>query len=818
LIKLEQNFGPSDRATLRWAGFERYDTENANGIPYSNPGTQAFHQIQPKDLTFALDEVHTFSANLILDNKVTVLNSKLGLLSGTAGSFLPSLGFSQHFQNAQENIPQLFPQVTGTGYIDLGVSGPGNYQIAHNLAYQPSVTFVRGRHTLRAGFDMRLNQVADPGTLSNNTFSFSNQYTQQFYNNNNSGGDPAGYKSGNGIASLLIGDPSSGGLKYSISPFYSQHYYAVWAQDDWKVTPKLTLNFGVRYDLLEAPVERHNKLNYAFDTTDANTLINNQVQALHPTAYCTATPSTGPGTCLGGPITGGIRFAGVNGAPRGAYSTNLLNIQPRFGAAYAFSPRTSLRAGFGEMYITDVSNDSSNGFSASTSYVASSNAGTPNGNFEPLGNLADPYPATSSNSFGTVQPLGSSLGLATTPGSTVNFTNPNYKIPSIWEYSVSLEQLLSKRDVLDISYSGSREYNGAGNININPVSAAYTAPCDFDRTGNPLSYNICDGQTLAQGLAPNPFQNNPYFSGSYFSQSTIPRAALSRPFPAFTDVTESQANIIHTWYNSMQVAFSHNVSGLVSLHAVYSWSKSMVAGNQIDAVNGIYSRTIDGNDRPNVITFSSVFYAPIGRGKALLGNTNRMVDGVIGGWEISPLYVFTAGVPWNPGTNWIQLAPIAVRAHDLPADGTHPYKRLQGVTPCVAYEQNVTVGGVSTTMLVDGPTYIEAGCTTPALIRELGSGGSGNPGQYALQHNVVYWGVRQGSTHEFDASISKNFKLPEKVRFQARLDMFNLLNHPNFSGQYNTDPTSVYFGSINKGPSSPANLPRDMQISGKFTW
>jgi hypothetical protein len=824
LIKLEQNFGPRDRGSIRWGGFERYDTENANGIPVSNPATQAFHQIQPKDQTYAIDEIHTFSPNFILDNKAVLLNSKLGLLNGTHGNFLPGLGFSQHFISAQENITQQFPQITGTGYIDLGSGGnTGNWTIAHNLAYQPSITLIHGRHTLRAGFDMRLNQVGQPGTTFNNAFTASNQYTQQFYNNNKQGGDPTNYTSGNGIASLLIGDlsaPTANSgitLKYSVSPFYSQHYYSVWAQDDWKATQKLTLNFGVRYDLLEAPVERHNQLNYAFDTTDVNTQINSQVQAQHPSLYCSVTPATAPGTCLGGAITGGIRFAGVNGAPRGAYATNLLNIQPRFGAAYAFSSRTSLRAGFGEMFITDVSNDSSNGFSASSTYVSSSNNGTPNGNFEPLGNLGDPYAfsATSANPTGTVQPLGSSLGLATTPGSSVNFTNPNYKIPALWEYSVSLEQLLSREDVLDISYSGSREYNGSGSININPPSAAYNAQCDYDRNGDPTSHNLCDGTGAGQGQVANPFLGNTFFSGSYSTGSTISRSALSRPFPAFTDITESQANIIHTWYNSLQVAFSHNVSRVLSLHAAYTWSKAMTSGSQIDATNQIYARTIDSNDRPNVITFSTVFYVPVGRGKALLANTNRVVDAVVGGWEISPLYVYTAGVPWTPGgTNWIQLSPVGIKAHDIQPNATHPYVRLQGITPCAEYENTVNVknsSGVNipTIQLAPSPSYTEFGCTAPALIQV---------NSYAVAHNVVYWGARQGATHEFDASLSKNFAVSERVRFQARLDVFNLLNHPNWNGQYTTSPTSTYFGALRKGPSGPGTPPRDMQISGKITF
>jgi hypothetical protein len=213
-------------------------------------------------------------------------------------------------------------------------------------------------------------------------------------------------------------------------------------------------------------------------------------------------------------------------------------------------------------------------------------------------------------------------------------------------------------------------------------------------------HNICDstGTGANQGFTANPFQNATLFSGSYLSNSTISRGALSRPFPAFTDITQSQSNIIHTWYNSLQVSFSHNVSRALTLHANYTWSKAMRAGDQIDATNGIYSRTIDGQDRPNILSFSSVFYVPVGRGKTFLGNANRLVDVAIGGWEISPLYVYSEGIPWSPGTNWIVTRPIGISAHDVAQNATHAYKRLQGVTPCVAYETNQTIGGVSRTV------------------------------------------------------------------------------------------------------------------------
>lgn len=809
LVKFDQNFGAKDRGNIRWTGFERFATNSPAGISQSSPINNELVQVQPKEQQYAIDEVHTFTPNLILDTKLTGGTEEQGINFGGAGGAgfnLGSLGFTQDYisklliQDRFPNVSLSGVQATNTtGFLTLGPTTRG-YSAVHNLGVQPSVTYVHGRHTFRGGFDMRLYQFANVNGAPNNSFSFTNNFTKHFYNSN----DAPGMYSGNSVAELLLGYPNSGNLRLQTSPFFSQHYYAFWAQDDWKATSKLTLNFGIRYDLLGPRTERHNELDYGFDTTDVNPL----------NAQITNRSS------LNGPLLGGTLFAGVNGAPRGAYTTNLLNIQPRFGAAYAFTSRTSLRAGFGEMFIQDEANDHQNGFQQVTNFNNSNtNGATPSlnnpcvpgkpgcGSIAPGNTLADPYPLI-------LQPTGASLGLATTPGSSINFTNPHFQVPSIWQYSVSVEQLLTKRDVLDISYSGLRGYNLEGSDDLNHPSAAAYAACDVERVGytpgQPYPQSLCNGNS-GPAVAVNPFYQVPGFAGSgtYYSSPTLPSYNFTRPFPEFTSVTEDHLPLIHSWQNSLQVTASHNASHDLSLHFAYTWSKSMTAGNIIDTVYRVYGRTIDSNDIPNSATFSAVYYLPFGRGKTFLGHTNRLVDAAVGGWQVSPLYVYRQWYPFSPGTNWEQFGPIAVKPHDLPADATHSYKRLQGVTPCVGYND------ANTGVTHFGPSAIEAGCTSLALVRTAGG--------FTPNRNVVYWGVRQPANHQFDVSLSKRFAVHPDSRYnlQLRLDAFNVLNHPNwtYGNGYSTDPTSDNFGTIQKGPSGPGGeLPRDLQISGKITF
>jgi hypothetical protein len=341
MFKVDQNFGPKDRGNIRWEYFERFATNLNEGIPLSNLANQATQTKQPKDNNFAIDEIHTFSPNLIVDNKVTLLNTVQGAAQGSRNSsVLSQLNLSSDYIG-NSMWPNIFPSISDSNpwtQIPLG-GGPPGYTIAHNLAYQPSITYIRGRHTIRVGYDMRLQQLGSQGySAQAQSLSFSNTFTQHY---TPAKGDITGYSSGSGLAAMLLGDPNGAGIKFSINPFFSQHYFSFWGQDDWKITPKLTLNLGVRWDILMAETERHNRLNYAFDFTDPS-------------------PILVPGL----PLTGGIGFTGINGNPRGAYATNWDNIQPRFGAAYAFSTKTSLRAGFGEMFINDQSDDSSNGYSS----------------------------------------------------------------------------------------------------------------------------------------------------------------------------------------------------------------------------------------------------------------------------------------------------------------------------------------------------------------------------------------------------------------------------------------------------------------------
>jgi hypothetical protein len=770
LVKIDHNLTANDRVTMRWGWQQRFTQKNNTGIPDASPASDLLNQAQPKAHVASLEEIHTFSPRTILDNRISMQTVVNATLRGRWGDGIQDfLGLSQHYVN-NISFPNHFPYVTVKGFLGFGESSIGNGQNSHTLAYQPSLTHIAGRHTIRIGLDARWQQYANPVNGASDTFGFTNGWTQHYYNS----AEAPGVTSGNSIASMLLGYMDNGSDTNPVEPFYSQHYYALWVQDDFKLTPKLTLNLGLRYDILGPRTDRFNRLNYTFNGTAVNP-VNSQI--------------TNPALLNGKQVLGGIEFAGVNGNPRGAFATNYGDIQPRAGIAYAIDAKTSVRAGFGMMYINTEATNSNVGFSATTNYTNSLDNGV-----TPYGHLSDPF-----SSF--VKPTGSSLGYLTGLGGSFSFTNPNYRIPRLLQYSVSVQRALSSRDVIDLSYSGTTTQNLDGSDNINHISPTLQASCDIERGGN---RQVCD--STATGQVNSPFYQVPAFSGtSYYSTKTISTQNMSRPFPAFGDITENQENLVHTWYNSLQFTYSHQLAKRLTFHVAYTHSKAMQEGSWADTINRIRNRSISANDTPNQLSISGVWNLPLGRGQYLFGKANRLLDSAIGGWVFAPIYVYTQGFPWVPSGNWEQLEPgISQSEHDLAPDSLHAYTRIRGVTPCVGYKDT------DTGKVILGAAAVAANCSSAKMVLA--------PNGYAVAHPVVYWGVRIPSYHQFDASLSKTFSVYERLHLQLRMDAINVLNHPIWQNDYNSSANDLNFGTQQKGPQGPQSVPRELQLSAKLRW
>ncbi len=759
LGKWDQNFSSRDHFSLRYGFWERYEVDA--GASGGLPGAAAYgeYPLGEHSHTFATEWTHTFAPNLLFDFRAAAIRRVDFDYQGPAGFNDTSLGWPSSMVSQLGYEGSHFPSITVSEFARMGNAGASIIP-ANSLNLLPSLAWIKGKHSIHIGLDWRILQIATSSAMGGPSFNVDRTWTQQYYNTSTP-------NSGNSIASLLLGTFTSGSTTYTAASLWSQHYYAPFIQDDWKVTRKLTLNLGLRYDLNGGQVERHNEGNYAFNTTAVSPVTSQIDRALMPN---------------GEPVIGGVTFLGVDGNPRTLYSLSKLNIQPRFGFAYALNERTVMRGGIGELFENPTAGADSLGFSSTTQYVGSLDGGK-----TPLGNISDPFSIV-------VQPTGSSLGLLTGLGTGPYFQNPHFTIPNVWTFSFGFERQFFKNDILDVSYVGSRSYNVETSDNINPWNADAVARCNVQMGGN---HHLCDDASLG-GYVPNPFFHVPAFQGTgYYSSPTIQALNFTRPFPAFGNITEYQINGGESWYNSLQVSGTHRWSNSFTLHGTWTWSKTMDSGGWADTTYRIPSRTIDANDRTHRITLSGVYLLPVGRGRQFLSNSYRVVDWALGGWELSAIGVLETGVPWSApgGYDYVHNASVP--------ESFTPDGNIRLVAPCV-WTTNPETGAISPTAFATA-----YGCTQPDFIQIP---------NYGAHYNVTYTGIRQLPFRQFDANLSKNFAILENMKLQLRLEAFNVLNHALFQNGFFTTMNADFgtIGRVTGGGQS--NLPREVQLAAKLMW
>src|ERR1035437_4661834 len=767
LGKWDQTLSSKDRFSLHYGYWERVEVRSTDG--FTGPTQEGQLPHGERSHTFTLEETHTATPSLLFDFRANV--SVRADYSFAGPAFDPTaLGWTAQ-QVAEMGAAAMaeFPYFNTSEFSTIGSTGNGQ-TVSNSLSLFPSVTWIKKKHTLHGGLDLRLMQAVNDVIGGGNNFWVDRTWTQTNCGSCGSW-DPA---SGNSIASLLLGNPTSGSDTIGVKTFWSSHYWAPFLQDDWKVTRKMTLNLGVRWDFVPGAVERHNQGNGAFNAT-----------AVNPISSMVSVPGYSQ-------IVGGLTYLGVNGNPRTIYPTTLTNIQPRVGVAYALDDKMVLRVGFGESMRSPQNGPSSYGYNASTNYQA--NDPTRPGSTYP--NLANPI----SNPYSsTVKPSGSSLGMLEQLGQGPYIVNGAYKIPSFWNYSVGVERQFLQHDTVNIAYVGTRLYNGdSSDGGFNHQSVAAYAPCNPQLGGR---LEVCDNNNI-----PNPFKGINGFQGSSdYTSTTIHALTLTQPFPQFGGMTAWQLNDYHTWYNSLQLTAEHKWTKSLTLHGTWNWSKLMNSGGFADSTYRVPSRHLDGNDHTHRVTLSGVYLLPVGRTRSFLPNANRIVDGVLGGWELGSLYIYQTGSPWgvpnNPNEAYLRTA--YVQPHIQKDNG---FIRLAAA--CVEqYQEDKNTGVYSLKQL---PYDYDGSCSQGAVFRQVPS--------YGQTPNVVYSGIRLPRTHQFDANLSKNFAIIERLKLQVRMEAFNVLNHPLWSEAPDGSTNDSTFGLIEKGPWGQSNLPRQIQLSAKIMW
>ena len=594
-----------------------------------------------------------FSRNGVIDdvytiNPTTVLNVRFGYSRfiradttdpANIGWDLTQLGFPASYNNSIPEEVRRFPNIAMTGYQSTGVAG----EFRPVEVYSVPVTLQKamGKHFLKTGVEFRSYRETDSFNAGNQTgqFNFDSTYTRGPLDNSTAA--PSSY--GQSVAALLLGLPTSSSLVRRAASYAEQSTsWGFFLQDDWKVTSKLSLNLGLRWEFEGPLTERYDRSVRGLDY--------NYVQPISPQVianYATSPTPEVPASQF--KVNGGLTFSNVNGQPRGLYNTPKVNLMPRFGFAYQFDNKTVVRGGYGIFFgfLGERRGDVvQTGFTRDTNYI-----GTTDGvNFTTT--LSNPWPT------GILEPIGSSLGPQTYLGQAVTFfhTSPVPSYAQRWQ--VGIQRELPHGIVVEATYVGNRgthiEINR--NLNVTPQQYLSKSPVRDQTTINYLT-----------ALMKNPFYGVTLPAGatSTFTSSTIARERLMRPFPQF-DTVNSTVYDGYTWYHGMQLKAEKRFAHGYSIIANYGWSKNMQATELLNQDDPRPYETISDYDNPHRFTFSAIWELPLNR---LSSSGSPVASRILTGWQLSPIYTFQSGAPIGFG-NLLYYGNFSDVA--LPADQRTP--------------------------------------------------------------------------------------------------------------------------------------------------
>jgi hypothetical protein len=763
---------------------------------------------------FALTETYTFSPTLLLNvifgfarggEKIFAYNSSLN------PNPLSTLGFPSYLDsNGFNGVPAMFiGDYVPASYTNVGDDPYGNYKQGQDTGQLTvALTKIHGPHELKFGFEARLHQQ---NYIQTNAplgfFTFNNTGTSLCSQpgvssgcadaanaNNQSGGDS--------MASFLTGQLTQGcgsngcGSSYEIQfqPATENYQYAGYAQDNWKVTPKVTLNLGLRYDVSLPRTDRFNHQNW-FDPNVVNPLNGGKISYTDPLT----------GAAVTRPLLGGEVFASPS--QRTNYVTDWKDIQPRFGFAFQFDPKMVLRGGYGIYYGQSRSGASGvvpyggQGFNQYTNVITSYNGD----GATPYLHLSNPFPT------GLIQPAGNSLGLLNDVGFGANgplrIAAANLS-PNEQSWTLGIEHQLPWNVVVSADYLGKKgthlPFSGANSLDIlGPQVEAYA--------GNTPQMN-----TL------NSYVNNPFYGiitnpDSSLSFPQVQAFQLEVPYPEFTSVSTDVQMIANSVYHALQLTAEKRFSNGLEFLVNYTWSKSIddssVADDNVTWTGSFTSlqdpnkpyleRSLSTFDYPSVLKFSYSYDLPFGRGKMWLGNMPRALDAVIGGWKTNGIWQISDGRP----------LPLSVSGGGIPIP-TYGTQR-----PNVTGRIRRNYGHDWVDQFFADPNTAPTNSNPTGDILNV-------PPPFTLGNEIRATAeVRTPLSFTSDLSLSKQFLLSpvhEGVNLELRLEAHNAFNHPLFSmggpGPYGSGTLNVGDPTFGMLTSMAPSGPRQVQLALKINF
>src|SRR6266852_1350480 len=666
--------------------------------------------------------------------------------------------------------------------------------------FSPRVTMIRGRHTLAAGAQFELSY---DNYLQTNTggglISFNGFWTQDKAagaGTPGTGVDFADFLLGYGLGiGSPLGNQTSGAVNISGPVAGKQFYRAIYVGDTWKLSNKLTLNLGLRYDLQGPWSERHDRLTY-FNPSVANLTV------------------AGCGGSIGSPCAGDLFLVktGVNGS-RNNLPLDTKNIMPRLGVAYSLDQKTVLRAGYGIFFITNFVSFGVNPYidpvSSSTNPFFSSNNGglTPASRLD-ASNCTLSAPGAANFSCATPGPFGATLVVP--PGrnpqpsasgyalSLQNFSATGYTVQrngSVQQWNLDVQRELPAGLFVDVAYAGAHGVHlPQFNTNINQIPDGLIAAA---------AAQAAQGQTptIAQVVPAANYPFTPALSGS-LAKGFLVQGQLDRPFPQYTGLNLNGQGCCGSNYHSLQATVVRRFRGggtmlmaytnaklLANTDSLTSWLEGGGTGGvgQVQDWNNLKAeRSLASQDVSQRLVISYVLDLPFGHGKQFLSDVSGVGDKLVSGWGIDGVTIFQRGFPLK-----------------ISYGGSTPLSSLGlGIG---TLRPNVVAGcnkgrpsGVSQLN-----EWFNTACFTAPPDWGFGT------------ESRVDSTLRQKGVNNFDFSIFKRttFGPSERMNVEFRTEFFNIFNHPQFAAP-NTTLVSPNFGVV----TNTLGNPRLVQFALKFAF
>ena len=719
------------------------------------------------NLSATANWIYTPGAATVLDTSLAGNNYSEGnILTPVALGYTPSSVGLPAYLDAKAGANHALPVMTWSGYETLGQSVPGwnRYQI---FSIKSNLTNIRGAHTVRAGIDVREHRRAggDPGRAGG-TYAFTTRYTCQQDDCLTAG------SLGHSWAAYLMGLPTTSTIDTNDTYYVGVPYMGWFAQDNWRVSKKLSLNLGGRMEYEFGFNERYNRFIGGFDPAAIP-----PITALAQAAYAESPVLELSASAFS--VLGGTFYPGTGDAGR-RFPAGQLMFMPRLGFAYALTPNMTLRGGYGIYHDTLNPNNRApdqTGFSQATAVSSSTDFGQtwlsgnpPNG----VSPLTDPFPLRS-NGTRYDPPLGAAYGLLATTGNGWTFLDPNFKRARQQRWRLDFQRQLAGRMALSIGYSGMYSSDVRMSKKLDPLPEQYW---NFSSTrNNTIATNLNANVTnpfyignFASLQTSNPALYQALASRSFFSGKTIRKNQLLRPFPQMNGLNVTGgfgAAKSHAVDVVLRRSFSQGFMFDFTFSSLWERDRDFYY-NEFDPMP---SWELSNNGVPWRFSASGIWQLPFGQGKPLA--TGGIGNAVLGGWQVAAVYETQPGPLLTWGNLFYNGDPNSI---------------------CEGWSRTFD-------SWFDTAGFVTAAAQQPA----------------AFQARVFprrIGNCRADGLNRLDTNIQRTFRIRERVSFQLRFDALNAVNKSQMAAP-NVSPTSTNFGKVTNNTTSTS---RFLLIQGRLSF